>query len=467
MQEFLHAIRSFVDEFKKHNDKVIRLVSHLDADGLSSSAIMIRALKREGIKFSLTTIRQLNAEVIDELTRENYPIVMFLDLASGSLSEIEAKLCKNKTVFIIDHHKVQEYKYNKIKLLNPHIFGIDGSKEISSSGITYLFAKYINPKNLDMSSIAILGAIGDMQEHNGFKSELNNFILEDAINSGKIEIKVGLRMFGMQTRPINKVLEYSTDPYIPGVTGSEQGTKRFLEKLKINVIGDGKYRKLVQLRQEELKQLVTGIILQRMGSEENPEDVLGKVYLLPEEEDENPMKDAKEFSTLLNACGRMNRSSIGIACCLSDKKAKQEAITLLLDYKKEIINSLNWFHSNKNKMIEGEGYVIINAQDQIKDTLIGTMGSMIAKSNTYSNGDIIITMAYTIDGHIKISLRVAGTIKRDLIPIINKIVSKVGGIGGGHKYAAGALIHQEKEREFIQSTKELLEKEFIKEKNPR
>ena len=79
------------------------------------------------------------------------------------------------------------------------------------------------------------------------------------------------------------------------------------------------------------------IILKRLGSEENPDDVLGSIYIMIEEEDENPMKDAKEFATLLNSCGRMNKPSLGIGCCLNDKKSKEDAVILLNNYKREII----------------------------------------------------------------------------------------------------------------------------------
>ena len=86
-------------------------------------------------------------------------------------------------------------------------------------------------KNNLMEEKVVLVKNAYVKENNGFKSELNNLILEDAINAGKLEIAIGLRTFGMQTRPINKVLEYTTDPYIPGVTGSESGAKKFLEEL--------------------------------------------------------------------------------------------------------------------------------------------------------------------------------------------------------------------------------------------
>lgn len=462
MEVFLNKIKEGVDKFKKLKG-VVKIITHIDSDGLSSGAIIIKALQREKINFSFSAVRLLDDNVIDEISREDCGIFLFLDLGSGSLSKIEEKL-NGKEVIILDHHKIEEYDSKNIILINPNLFNMDGGVEVSSSGICYFFAKYLNSENQDLAHIALLGAIGDMQENNGFKSELNDYILQDAINENKLEVKVGLRMFGMQTRPINKVLEYSIDPYIPGVTGSEEAANRFVGELGINAKIDGKYKKLVQLDKEEMKKLVTGIILRRMGVEKNPEDVLGSIYLLNEEEDESPMKDAKEFSTLLNSCGRMNKASLGIGCCLNDKESKKEALILLNNYKREIISALNWYNANKNKFIEENGFVIINAENNIRDTLIGTLGSILCKSNLYEDGTVVVTMAYTIDGGVKISFRVVGKKDIDLREIINEIIKKVGGVCGGHKQAAGALIDQEKENEFINIAKLELGKALLEEK---
>ena len=256
-------------------------------------------------------------------------------------------------------------------------------------------------------------------------------------------------MFGSQTRPLYKVLEYSTDPYIPGITGNEQSAIEFL-----NEVGIDPNRKLIHLSETELKNLVAAIIIKRMGSEEEPEDVLGNIYLLKDEKEESPTKDLKEFSTLLNSCGRLNKPSLGIGACLNDEKSKKEAISLLMDYKKEIINSLNWFYKNKNSpsIIETPKLVIINAEQNIRDTIIGTVTSMISKSNLYKPGTILISLAHTLDADTKISIRISGyKIPKDvnLKEILGKITEKLGYTTGGHTFAAGSVIPQEKEREFI------------------
>lgn len=459
MNEFLKSVKDNVEKFKDLKERTVKLVSHLDSDGLSSSAIMIKALRRNGIKFSLTTIRQLDDLVLDEISRENCEVVFFLDLGSGNIDKIE-QLLKDKEVFILDHHTITG-KVKNVNLINPMLHGVDGNSEISGAGICYFFAKALNFDNIDMAHIAILGAIGDMQENNGFHSELNNYILDDSVNAGKVEVKIGLRMFGMQTRPLDKMLEYATDPYIPGVTGNQEGARKFIDGLNIDAKLNGQYKKLVQLKFDDLKKLITGIIIKRLGSEEKPEDVLGKIYLLKEENDESPTRDAKEFSTLLNSCGRLNRPALGIGCCLGDGNLKKEAMSLLLEYKKEIINSLNWFHNNKERVIKGDGYVIINVGSNIRDTMIGTMASIISKSNIYEEDTVIISMAYTMDGHIKVSIRSVNNKEVDLREIISRIVEKTGGICGGHKSAAGALITQDKEEEFIKTASEELNKLFI------
>ena len=158
-------------------------------------------------------------------------------------------------------------------------------------------------------------------------------------------------------------------------------------------------------------------------------------------------------------------AKLGIGTCLGDKKAKEEAIELLINYKRELISSLDWFYKNRKKnVLEEDGFVIINAGDNIKDTLIGTLLSMIAKSNFYKDGTIIIGMANTLDNNIKISFRVAGRSKNiRLNEIAGNIGKMIGESAGGHVLAAGMGIPIEKEEKFIESASNLLKRARIEE----
>ena len=436
-------------------EKPIKIISHIDTDGITSASILVKTLQKLDKNFSLSFVKQLSQKILSQLKQENYSIYIFLDLGSANIQEINDNL-KEKQIFILDHHLFQNIENDFIHI-NPHLFGINNELEISGSGIVYFLSKTINLENKNLSHLAIIGAIGDMQERKGFLG-LNNEILQDSIDSNKIEVSTGLRMFGSYTRPLYKLLQYSTDPYIPGITGNEESTLKFLENLKIN-----KEKKLFELDEEETKSLVTAIILQRLGSESSPEDVLGKIYLLKDEPEDSLIKDCREFSTLLNSCGRLNKPSLGVGACLNDLNIKQKALLLLNDYKKELINSLNWFYQNRNSssIIEKENLVIINAEDNIRDTIIGTITSIISKSNLYKEGTILISLAHTLEEDTKISVRSVGKNNINLKEILSKITEKLNCKAGGHVNAAGSIIPQEKEQEFINLAQQILLENFI------
>lgn len=441
-----NLIKNFANKFR-NIDEPIKVVSHLDADGLTSATIISKSLIRNGNEFSLSIVRQLDEKVIKELSLEDYNYFLFVDLGSGFLNLIDKHLSDRK-IFILDHHVPENFESNSIMHINPHLIGLD-SYSISGAGLAYLFAKELDEKNKDLAYISVIGGMGDRID---FDYGFNEIILKDAINSGKLEIKKGLKMFGTQTRHLLKLLQYSTDPYIPGVTGTEEGTLNFLSELEINYKNEnGDFKKLNDLNEEELKKLVTGVILKRFGSEEHPEDVIGNIYLLKDEE-EGYTKDAKEYATLLNACGRLRKPSIGIGTFMENSIFKERANEILKNYKLDIINALNWFYNNKDKFVKGEKFIIINAGDNIKDSMIGTLCGIISNSNVYSKDFVVVGMAYTIDENIKISMRTnMGNI--DLREIIKKVAN-----GGGHRNSCGAFIRREQEQEFTNSINEVLTK---------
>jgi len=142
-------------------------------------------------------------------------------------SIVERKTAETEILIDLDIDGKGKSKIDtKINLVNPHLFDIDGTREISGSGVVYLFARFLNAENKDLAYLAIIGSLGDVQEEyiNNEQFKINNEILNDAVSSGKIKIDRGLRMFGLQTRSLHKLLEYSTDPYIPGITGSEENS---------------------------------------------------------------------------------------------------------------------------------------------------------------------------------------------------------------------------------------------------
>lgn len=439
----------------------IRIISNYDTDGISACAILVKALNHENRKYVITILPQLRKNIIDELSREDYKHYFFCDLGSGQISALK-DLPKSKEIIILDHHEIQDSNLpDNIFLVNPHIFDIDGGKEISGAGVTYLFSRALNPKNVCMAHIGVIGAIGDVQEKNGTGfNPLVHEILEDAIKAGLIERKLGFRMYGSQTRPVHKCLEFCTDPFIPGVSGSESSALQFLQEIGIDPRkGKSDWKKMSDLTQEETKRLAAAIIMKRHG-EEKPEDIFGYNYILLNEKPDSPLRDAKEFSTLLNSCGRLNKSSLGIGVCLGDEQIKKKALANLMNYKKEIMQGMNWFKDNLDKtIIKGDNYVIINAGDRVRPSVIGTITSMIARSGEFPDNTVMVSMAQDLDGTTKVSGRIAGIRPAksiDLKELMVELIEDIGGEAGGHMQAAGCQFPTEKEQEFIEKVKEIL-----------
>jgi RecJ-like exonuclease len=424
---------------RRSENKEVNIISHFDTDGITSASIIISTLKKLDKKFSIKILKSLDEKTIKELPKEK--IILFVDLASGSLNHIKDANLTN--VFIIDHHEITKKVPENVKIINPHLMN---KQKISSSGLAYLFCKHINPNIKELSKLAILGMIGDQLEKE--IDSLNNGILEE---SG-IQRKRGLLIYP-STRPINRVLEYSSNPYIPEVTGNMKGVLELLRETGITP-EKGKYKSLMELDEKEMKSLTTAILLR--NPKIKTKDLVGDVFLIKMF---NKVEDARDLSAIINACSRSGKPELALQYCLEVPSSKKNVELTHIKYKQNIISGLNFV--SETEKIEGKGFVIINAQDNVKDTMIGTIASIISNSSIYEEGTIVITMAYYED-KIKVSARMVGRNGRNLRELLEKITNLTGGEIGGHEHAAGCIISRKKEREFIDLLKKNLEVELIK-----
>jgi len=321
------------DFLEKSKEKQIEIISHFDTDGISSAAIMAQALKKLDINFSVKIYKSLNKEIIENLSPEK--ITLFLDLASGSLDHI--KDSKLKDVFILDHHEISGEIPENVKIINPEL---DSKQKISGSGVVYLFCKELDESNKEFAKLAILGMIGDSMEKE--ISKLNNGILGD----GEIKKKKGILIYP-STRPINRTLELSSDPFIPGVTGDSEGIRELLSQSGIKP-ENGKYKNLIDLNEEEMEKLTTNIILRNPKIKNK--DLIGDIYLL---KFFGKLEDAREMSAKINACSRFGESSIALRLCLESPSAKKKAEEIHAKYKQMLISGIK--KVNGMEKIEGKG----------------------------------------------------------------------------------------------------------------
>jgi RecJ-like exonuclease len=431
----LDNIKKAVERFNKL-EGIVRIITHFDADGITAGAILATALKKIDRQFIITALSQLDKDYIESLKNEENSIIFILDMGSGHLSELSSL---KENIFILDHHEITELIElpQNISFINPHLYG---NENLTASAVTYLFAKELDSDNSSLASLAILGMIGDLSDQEIGK--IGNSILSDAKD---ITIKKSILLFP-STRPLNKALEFSSI-YIPGVTGSSIGALNLIREAGIKLKEENQYKTLLDLSEDELSRLLTLITLKRADNS----SIIGKIYLL---KFFNHLEDARELSSLINACGRLGYASLAIAFCMGSKKSKSAAESVYSSYKHKIISGLNWI--SMHDKIEGDGYFIINAEDNIHASIIGTLITILSSSFVYPAGTILVGLAHTDDRRIKVSARVVGGGDTNLKKLLENPAKLSDGECGGHKKAAGCFIPLSKEKMFI----ELLQKEL-------
>ncbi len=433
---------------QKASDDTVLLTSHFDADGISAGSIMLSAVNRLSSFPHLRIIDSVNDRILDQIEAVESDLVIFTDIGSGYL-EIISKILRNRDIVIADHHQPLGEPGPNLHHFNTHMMGFDGSEEISGAGTAYLLAKALDSRNTDLSAMAIVGALGDQQDkgpERQFKG-LNSDILKDAVDSKVIEVTRDLIFFGRQTRPIHRAIASTTDPFLPGLSGEEDRCLALLDAAGIATKVDDRWRTISDLSLDEKRRIVDKIIEHTISSKFKGETVLnliGSVYTLAREEPGTSLRDAREFATLLNSCGRMNRAGLGIAIGIGDRgESYQQAQQLYSEYKTQLSKYMNWVATAPNATRTGKNLVIVNGQGVIDESMTGAVSSLISSSKLFGESRVTIVTTLTRSGEAKISTRATEHLVQEglnLGKILQNLSPKYDGIGGGHAIAAGATI---------------------------
>jgi RecJ-like exonuclease len=439
-----------------NNSKEVHIISHIDADGITAGTIAYQTLKRLGKDFSIEFIKQLDEEVLDRLKNKNYELVWFTDLGS-SVSTGYHEINK----IITDHHACPDNSDLPFHL-NPHLFGLDGGLEISGAGTTYLVSQAIDKKNMDLSSLAIVGACGDLQDRRFCKlTGANREILSNGEQVGTIKSKIDVRYFGRETRPIYKMLQYSSDPIIPGLSGRESACISFLQEIGITMQDGDDWRRWIDLSKVERRLILSNIaqmLLTKGFGHKLTKRIIGEVYVLNQEKEGTEVHDAKEFATLLNSTARYGQHEVGLKVCLGDRdKWFKQARNLLLGHRHNLVEGLQF--AKEEGIIKREHLQFFHAGSGIRDTIVGIVANMLLNSEEVSSDLPLIGFADKGDGEVKASARGTEELVEkglNLSLAMKKAALALNGIGGGHNIAAGATIPKGKEEEFL----EILEREI-------
>ncbi|KZN25099.1 recombinase RecJ [Haladaptatus sp. R4] len=441
----------------------ILLASHIDADGLTSAAIASSALERAGVPFETVFCKQLGADELAAIAATDYDTVLFTDFGSGQLDIItEHESAGDFDPVIADHH--QPADADTEFHLNPLLFGLDGSSELSGAGASYVLARALEPDggdNRDLAALAVVGAVGDMQISDGELVGANTGIVEEGLDAGVVETGTDLALYGKQTRPLPKLLEYATDVYIPGISNDQNGALRFLNGVGIDLKENGDWRRWVDLTADERQTVASALVKRAMRkgvSATKIDGLVGTTYTLAAEPEGTELRDVSEFSTLLNATARYDRADVGLAVCLGNRDAALErARTLLKNHRRNLSEAISWVQSEG--VTKEENVQWFHAEDRIRETIVGIVAGMAVGANGIDRNVPIIAFADEDDENVKVSSRGTPHLTRkglDLSVVMKTASQAVGGDGGGHNVAAGATVPKGTEKEFIERADELV-----------
>jgi len=421
----------------------IRVVSHYDADGITSAGIICNALYRKGYDFHATLMRNPFTQGFERLKQEENEIIFFLDMGSGQIETIEKLGCK---AIIIDHHQyIKKETNDNIVQINSNLLGIDGNYEACGATLTYSLAKTLDPKNDDLVSLALAGAIGDKQYIGDIRG-YNKKILDEAIKNNYLKRENSIKLYGDN---VFDAIFYSIDPFYPGLSGNKEKILVLLEKLHLD-----ENTKLGDIDKKKKKQLQSALILNliKNGCEKNILDtVIRERYL-----SDALQCELERFADLMDSCGKGGNRSLGLLICLNDKIAFEDAVKLEKEYKKSILDELLKLEKDGCKEKKNLRYFYSNDSSQ------GGVVGGIAANYIFDKNKPLFSLTKK-DNEIHVSCRgnqhlVSNGL--DLAAAMKEAAEKLNGHGGGHKIAAGATIRSDKEEEFLDIVDKIISKQM-------
>lgn len=435
LEKLINLAKNAAEKIRKHS--FVRIVSHNDADGLSSAGIMAHALLRAGIQFQLSIVGRLDEAVIGEVNRSvsKGELVIFCDMGSGQ-PEFINKVTAD--VVLLDHHKPVGQSHAKV-VVNAHIVGIDGATDISASGTCYLVAREMDSSNVDLAGLAIAGAVGDRQL---FRTA-NAFILEEALQAKVVSVRRGLKVGDGN---LADVLAYSTEPFLD-ITGYPEKVREFLNQLELS-------GSIEELSEEKVIKLVNAVALKlsRQASPEAVEAVIGEVFLLNRE----LVKNVYDFISILSTCGKQKIYGLSLAICLRDQEVINEALSLTKEYEKKLTMNIR---ENVEKIHKGENIWYINAIDAVST---GNLANSVVR---YLHPELPFICINESEGILKVSARGTRELVSkglDLSFALREAAKAVGGNGGGHNVASGASIPLGSEEVFLSVADRIIGDQFLK-----
>jgi single-stranded-DNA-specific exonuclease len=415
----------------------VRVISHNDADGLASAGVLCAMLLRECKQFQCTMAKGFDEKLVRETTKD-VDLLIISDMGSNNLDVLQSL---SVPVIVLDHHR-PEKGGERLLHLNPHLYGIDGAISGCASSLAMLLAVHVSEKNWDLLWVAFGGIIGDKQHLRGL-SGINIWLYQNGAKRKLVQERPGqLIVDGSLKDALNK----TTDPFIMGVSGDREGVRRLLDEA--DVLDNLPYESLDEGQRMRLNSLIMLRLLRQGSTIGNFEEVLANRYYFPDQR-----QFSQDLANALNACGKSERQSLGVAMLLGEVEAAKDAERMRGEFGESLLHAS--VEVSRKGLIQGSNiqYFICPNPD-VSSEACSVMMQWVGDrekptlSLVHKNGEVKVSS--------RANRKMVDELGVDLGAAMKEAAAKVGGVGGGHNIASGGRVPRGREEEFLQSVDDIV-----------
>ena len=257
------ALITLYDKIKSGASIFIQVDS--DVDGFTSSAIFYSYFKERYPNLDITWRLQSGKEhgVFVDTIPEKCEVIIIPDAGSMQMKEQEQLKNAGKTVIILDHHSVTNYKtIENVVLVNNQSSKRFTNKYLSGAGVVYLFIEAYDKKYFDGSKhsfyldLAALGIVSDMMDT---RTLGNNYIIQKGlkqINNKMFQELLIKRAYSIQdvAAPTKIDIAFYIAPIINGLIRSGSQEEK---ELLFSAMLDNNNRELIEEEYRGKKRIET------------------------------------------------------------------------------------------------------------------------------------------------------------------------------------------------------------------
>lgn len=169
------------------------------------------------------------------------------------------------------------------------------------------------------------------------------------------------------------------------------------------------------------------------------------------ENEQHSLREAREFAALLDACGRSNKSEVGVRLLLGDRgNAFVEGQAILKLFKGTLDMHVQSILSDPSRVTSLGRMIVISGKSLFNEEMLGAVATRLMGSTKFED-KILLLGTETQTEEVKFVLRLGKSIKipLNLGRLVVEAAGLCGGIGGGQNVSANARIPIARANKFI------------------